>query len=147
MMSIQMHVNITICYPGLSYARLNMNVNVCTCVCLCVLVCACVCMCMHVCASQSRARLRLARARLRLELKLGKLPNTIHLVKIQQTITEHENIAKTFSMCSRFENHIKVCNLTFQNVVDVSANSPILQIPPKDRQRKCSQIAVMVFIF
>ena len=140
MMSIQMHVNITICYPGLSYARLNMNVNVCTCVCLCVLVCACVCMCMHVCASQSRARLRL-------ELKLGKLPNTIHLVKIQQTITEHENIAKTFSMCSRFENHIKVCNLTFQNVVDVSANSPILQIPPKDRQRKCSQIAVMVFIF
>ena len=139
-MSIQMHVNITICYPGLSYARLNMNVNVCECVCLCVLVCACVCMCMHVCVSRSRARLRL-------ELKFGKLPNTIHLIKIQQTITEHENIAKTFSMCSRFENHLKVCNLTFQNVVDVSANSPILQIPPKDRQRKCSQIAVMVFIF
>ena len=147
MMSIQMHVNITICYPGLSYARLYINVTVCECVCLCVLVCACVCMCMHVCASRSRARLRLARARLRLELKLGKLPNTIHLIKIQQTITEHENIAKTFSMCSRFENHLKVCNLTFQNVVDVSANSPILQIPPKDRQRKCSQIAVRVFIF
>ena len=53
MQRIQMHVNITLCYPWLSCARLSMSVNLRACVCLFELVCARLCMCVHVCARAS----------------------------------------------------------------------------------------------
>ena len=53
MQRVQMHVNITICYPWLSYVRLSMSVHLCACVCLFELVCALLCMCVHLCARAS----------------------------------------------------------------------------------------------